>query len=151
MREEERMPISMGGASIIIIFTAFLLSVIIIFMISQAYKVYKSNEEYIVQTHAFYVADSAATTKRALIEQQLYQIYFSKANIAYDKERIIKAIKDIKGVEIIETEEKNITVRYTERINTKENLVVELVIEPIEKGLEVERFTIVNKWQVEKV
>lgn len=148
MREERKNPISMGGASLIIIFTGFLISVIIIFMTLQIYKGYKTNEQYIVETQAYYVADEEATIKRALIEQQLYQIYYSKAHIAYDAERIIKAIKDIKGIEIVKENEDTILVRYVEPINPKKDLSVELEINPTEQGAEIERFTIVNKWQV---
>ncbi len=150
MREERKNPISMGGASLIIIFTAFLVSIIIVFMTLQIYEGYKMNEQYIVETQAYYVADGEATIKRALIEQRLYQIYYAKADITYNAERIIKAIKDIKGIEIVNQDEKRILIRYVEPINAKENLNVELEIDPNLQGKEIECFTIVNKWQVEK-
>lgn len=148
MNEDERVPISMGGASIIIIFTALLMSVIIVFMISVAYQTYKVNQEYIAHTQAYYVADGEATIKRALIEEQLYKLYFSKAHVKYDKPHIIKMIRDIKGIKIIDQDEQGLLIYYETPINKEESLVVELGIQPMQKGLEISRFTEVNKWQV---
>lgn len=150
IKEDEKEPLSMGGASIIIIFTTFVMSVIIVFMIATAYKTYKVNQEYIAYTQAYYVADGEATTKRALVEEQLYKLYFSKADVKYDMPHILKVIKNIKGIEMIEESENLLILKYEEPINKKEYLAVELVIQPIKKGLEVGRFTEVGKWQVEQ-
>ncbi|WP_054742182.1 hypothetical protein [Cellulosilyticum ruminicola] len=149
MREERKNPISIGGASIIIIFTAFLISVIIVGMTLQIYKSYKINEQYIIETQSYYAADGEATVKRALIEQRLYQIYYSKAHINYDTDRIKKAIKDIKGIEIFNKNEKSILVCYVESINTRQSLSVELEIDTTKEQVKNDYFTIVNKWQVE--
>lgn len=150
VKEDEREPLSMGGASIIIIFTTFVMSVIIVFMIAAAYENYKANQDYIAHTQAYYVADGEAATKRALVEEQLYKLYFSKAEIKYDMPHILKVIKNIKDIEMIEEGENLLILRYEEPINKEEYLVVELTVQPIKKGLEPERFTKVNKWQVEQ-
>ena len=149
MKEHHREPLSMGGASIIIIFTAFVMSVIIVFMVLSAYQVYKTNQEYVAHTQAYYVADGAATIKRALIEERLYKLYHSKAELTYDTSHIIRVIKDIKGIEIINQDEKTVCIQYEEPINVEETLVIQLTTKEMAGGLDIRRFTQIQKWEVE--
>lgn len=149
MREDDREPLSMGGASIIIIFTAFVMSVIIVFMVLSAYQTYKANQEYVACTQAYYVADGEATTKRALIENRLYKLYYSKAELTYDVPNITNVIKDIKGIEVINQDEKTVYIQYEEPINEKEKLVIQLTTGEMKSGLGINRFTRILKWQVE--
>lgn len=151
MREDDREPLSMGGASIIIIFTAFVMSIIIVFMVLSAYQVYKADQDYVMRTQAYYVADGEATIKRALIEERLYKLYYSKAELAYDIPHITKVIKDIKGIEVMNQDEKTVYIQYEEPINEKEKLVIKLATGKMKSGLDINRFTHILKWQVETI
>ncbi len=149
MKVEERKHLIMGGTSIIIILSTFIIGVLIVLMVSNVYETYKVNQDYVADTLAYYTADGEATVKRALIEEKLYRLYYSKVNLKYDVLNIMRVIKNIKNLEVINQDENSLIMKYKVPINQEEDLVVELEVSEMENGLEVKRFTKVLKWRVE--
>lgn len=150
MKLEKRQPFTLGCITVISIVGTLAISIITMIYVSTAYKMYQENQNYIVHTQAYYVADGEATVKRALIEEALREAYYSKYNIVYDLKHIKRAIRDIKDIELIETEEKTMLIRYEELITIDEKLSVELEAKPIERGQTKSYLTEVKRWQIIK-